>query len=67
MNGRHKLRETIVFGCSVALAFGAFAAVAAWAYTQLDPSEQLLLATSGLANGTPYIKHIQTGADRERP
>ena len=64
MNGRDSLRESIVFGCSVALAIGAFAAFAAWAYTQLDPSEQLLLATSGLASGTPYI---QTQADRRQP
>jgi hypothetical protein len=67
MNGRDKLRETIVHGCSVTLAVAAFAAVAAWAYTQLDPSEQLLLATSGLANGTPFIKQTNTGADHERP
>jgi hypothetical protein len=67
MRRKDRLPKVIAFACSVALAAGAFAALAGWGYSQLGSVEQRIVSSSGMANGSLYINTTQTGDDHEGP
>jgi len=66
MTRKDRLPDVIGFTCSVALAAAAFAGLAGWGFSQLGSIEQSIVSSSGMANGSLYIK-TQTGDDDGQP
>ncbi len=67
MNCKDRLPKAIAFACSVALAAAAFAALAGWGFSQLGSTEQRIVSSSGMANGSLYIETTHTGDDHAEP
>lgn len=67
MNRKERWPKAIAFACSVALAAAAFAALAGWGFSQLGSIEQRIVSSSGMANGSLYIKTTQTGEAHGQP
>ena len=67
MRPNDKLPKAIAVVCFAAIAVGLLEGLAAWGFSQLDSTEQALIAASGMANGWLFTNTTQTGDDHVDP